>query len=94
MTDLRGAAAVVVRADPLERALAVVLRLAGDDDIAVVDDGEHRVLRLEGGAPAVPALTRALVAEDVDVLEIRTVERSLEEVFFQLTGGHPGMEAA
>jgi hypothetical protein len=33
-------------------------------------------------------LTRALVAEDVDVWEIRTEERSLEEVFFQLTQNH------
>ena len=41
----------------------------------------------EGGATVVPALTRELVAEDVDVREIRTVERSLEEVFFEMTGG-------
>jgi hypothetical protein len=34
----------------------------------------------------VPALTRELVAEDVEVREIRTVERSLEEVFFEMTG--------
>jgi hypothetical protein len=27
------------------------------------------------------------VAEDVEVREIRTVERSLEEVFFEMTGG-------
>jgi ABC-2 type transport system ATP-binding protein len=84
VTDLRGAAAVVVRADPLDRALAVAMRVAGDDAVAVLDDG--RGLRLEGGAPVVPALTRELVAEDVDVREIRTVERSLEEVFFELTG--------
>jgi ABC-2 type transport system ATP-binding protein len=83
--DLRGAAAVVLRADPLDRALAVAMRVAGDDAVAVVDDG--RAVRLEGGAPVVPALTRALVAEDVEVREIRTVERSLEEVFFEMTGG-------
>jgi len=83
--DLRGAAAVVLRAEPLDRALAVAMRVAGDDAVAVVDDG--RAVRLEGGAPVVPALTRALVAEDVEVREIRTVERSLEEVFFEMTGG-------
>jgi hypothetical protein len=33
----------------------------------------------------VPTLARALVAEDVDVREIRTVERSLEEVFLEMT---------
>jgi ABC-type multidrug transport system ATPase subunit len=84
VADLRGAAAVVLRADPLDRALAVAMRVAGDDAVAVVDDG--RAVRLEGGAAVVPALTRELVAEDVDVREIRTVERSLEEVFFEMTG--------
>ena len=83
--DLRGAAAVVLRAEPLDRALAVAMRVAGDDAVALVDDG--RAVRLEGGAPVVPALTRELVAEDVEVREIRTVERSLEEVFFEMTGG-------
>jgi ABC-2 type transport system ATP-binding protein len=85
VADLRGAAAVVLRAEPLDRALAVAMRVAGDDAVAVVDDG--RAVRLEGGAPMVPALTRELVAEDVDVHEIRSVERSLEEVFFEMTEG-------
>jgi ABC-2 type transport system ATP-binding protein len=85
VAELRGAAAVVLRAEPLDRALAVAMRVAGDDAVAVVDDG--RAVRLEGGAPVVPALTRELVAEDVEVREIRTVERSLEEVFFEMTGG-------
>jgi len=87
---LRGSAAVLVRADPLDRALAVAMRVAGDDAVAVVEDGS--ALRLEGGAQVVPALTRELVAEDVDVREIRTVERSLEEVFFEMTG--PGSTGA
>jgi ABC-type multidrug transport system ATPase subunit len=86
VTELRGATAVLVRADPLDRALAVALRVAGDDAVAVVDDG--RAVRVEGGTPVVPVLTRELVAEDVDVREIRTVERSLEEVFFEMTGAH------
>ena len=85
VAELRGDAAVLLRADPLDRALAVALRVAGDDAVAVVDDG--RAVRLDGGALAVPALIRELVAEDVDVREIRTVERSLEEVFFEMTGG-------
>ncbi|MEU2350829.1 ABC transporter ATP-binding protein [Modestobacter sp. NPDC049651] len=83
VADLRGEAAVLLRADPLDRALAVAMRVAGDDAVAVADDG--RALRLAGGAPVVPALVRALVAEDVVVREVRTVERSLEEVFFEMT---------
>jgi ABC-2 type transport system ATP-binding protein len=84
VADLRGASAVLLRADPLDRALAVAMRVAGDDAVALVDDG--RAVRVEGGTPVVPALTRELVAEDVEVREIRTVERSLEEVFFEMTG--------
>jgi ABC-type multidrug transport system ATPase subunit len=84
VAGLRGQAAVLLRADPLDRALAVAMRVAGDDAVAVVDDG--RAVRVEGGGPVVPVLTRALVAEDVEVREIRTVERSLEEVFFEMTG--------
>jgi ABC-2 type transport system ATP-binding protein len=89
VAELRGGAVVLLRADPLDRALTVALRVAGDDAVAVVDDG--RALRLDGATP-VPALVRALVAEDVDVREVRSVERSLEEVFLELTGG-PGAPA-
>jgi ABC-2 type transport system ATP-binding protein len=91
VADLRGAVAVLVRAEPLERALAVAMRVAGDDAVAVVDVGTTSGLRLEIGASAVPALTRELVTDGVDVLEIRPVERSLEEVFFEMTGPEPRM---
>ncbi|RBY82547.1 ABC transporter ATP-binding protein [Geodermatophilus sp. TF02-6] len=85
VAELRGATAVLVRAEPLDAALAVAMRVAGDDAVAVVGEGHDSGLRLQAGAPVVPELTRALVAEDVDVLEIRPVERSLEEVFFEMT---------
>jgi ABC-type multidrug transport system ATPase subunit len=88
VAGLRGDTAVLLRAEPLDRALAVAMRVAGTDAVAVVGDREDRALRLAGGPDLVPMLTRALVAEDVDVWEIRTEERSLEEVFFQLTQDH------
>jgi ABC-type multidrug transport system ATPase subunit len=86
VSDLRGAGSVLLRAEPLDRALAVALRAAGDDAVSVVGEGAARALRLDGLTDAVPALTRELVAGGVDVLEIRTVERSLEDVFFEMTG--------
>ena len=43
-------------------------------------------MRLHAGPELVPQLTRELVAEGVDVLEVRNVERSLEEVFLAMTG--------
>ncbi|MGY1605433.1 hypothetical protein [Geodermatophilus sp. SYSU D00815] len=60
------------------------MRFAGDDTVAVVDDG--RAVRLDAASSVVPPFTRELVGEDVDVREIRTVERSLEEIFFAMTG--------
>ena len=41
-----------------------------------------------------PDLTRALVAADVDVHEISPVERSLEEVFFEMTSAAPALEVS
>jgi ABC-type multidrug transport system ATPase subunit len=89
VAELRGGTSILLRAEPLDRALAVAMRVAGTDAVAVVGDRENRTVRLLPGLPdLVPVLTRALVAEDVDVREIRTQERSLEEVFFQLTQDH------
>jgi ABC-2 type transport system ATP-binding protein len=102
VAELRGATAVLVRAEPLDRALAVAMRMGGDDAVEVVDGprvDRHRIgaggeawLRLHVDPSVVPALTRELVADGVDVLEIKTIERSLEEVFFEMTG--PGARDA
>jgi ABC-2 type transport system ATP-binding protein len=78
--ELRGAGGLRVRAEPLSTALDVSRRLAGDD---VTVDGGALLLRVDPGRAA--EVTRALVAADVDVHEIRPVERSLEEVFFEMT---------
>ncbi|TDC81714.1 ATP-binding cassette domain-containing protein [Actinomadura sp. 7K507] len=78
--ELRGAGGLRVRAEPVEKALAVSTRLLGDE-VTVADGALH--LRVDPGRAA--ELTRALVAEDIDVHEIRPVERSLEEVFFEMT---------
>ena len=78
--DLRGAGGLRVRAEPVDTALAVSTRLAGDD--VTVTDG---ALHLSVDPARAAELTRALVAAGVDVHEIRPVERSLEEVFFEMT---------
>ena len=57
-----------------------------------VDLGVTEVRRTAGGGLEVtvgadrnPAIIRALVAADIDVHEIRSTERTLEEVFFEMT---------
>ncbi|HEY7101107.1 MAG TPA: ABC transporter ATP-binding protein [Mycobacteriales bacterium] len=81
VADLRGATGIRLVAHPLDRALAVAMRVAGDDAVEV--DGP--VLRLSGPAAQAPELARALVADGIDIRELTPVERSLEDVFFDLT---------
>ena len=82
VAELRGAATLHVRATPEDGALAVAMRLAGDDGVRRTERG---ALELDLPATAAPELTRALVAAGLDVHEVSASERSLEEVFFQMT---------
>jgi ABC-2 type transport system ATP-binding protein len=84
VAELRGTTTLVVRADPLDVALAVSTRLAGDD--AVVLDGDR--LRLDVDPSLAAPLVRELVGAGVDVHEVAASERSLEDVFFELTADH------
>ncbi|PSK97218.1 ABC-2 type transport system ATP-binding protein [Haloactinopolyspora alba] len=83
VTELRGTAALFVRAEPVDRALAVAMQVAGDDAVRLDDDG----IRLDAGDESAPRLARALVEAGVDLYEIRASERSLEDVFFEMTSG-------
>jgi ABC-type multidrug transport system ATPase subunit len=90
VAELRGATAVQLRARPLDRALAVAMRVSGDDAVEIVRGGVHgeedEALRVHAAPELIPQLTRELVTEGIDVLEVRIVERSLEEVFLAMTG--------
>jgi ABC-type multidrug transport system ATPase subunit len=81
VADLRGSASLRLRAEPADRALAVAMRVAGDDAVRLVSDR----LVLDLSASAAPDLVRALVRDGIDVYEITSVERTLEEVFFEMT---------
>ncbi|QWF23080.1 ABC transporter ATP-binding protein [Nocardioides sp. LMS-CY] len=84
VADLRGSASLRLRAEPVDRALAVAMRVAGDDGVRVL--GDELVLELP--ATAAPGLVRDLVAARVDVHEVASRERTLEEVFFEMTTTH------
>jgi len=81
VSDLRGGASLTVRGLPVDRALAVAMRVAGDDGVRV--EGDRLLLDL--GPEEAPRLTRALVEGGVEVYEVRGIERTLEEVFFEMT---------
>ncbi|TDD67184.1 ABC transporter ATP-binding protein [Jiangella aurantiaca] len=81
VAELRGASTLLVRAQPVELALSVSMQVAGDDAVQLTDAG----VRLELPEDRAPELARALVAAGADIHEIRPSERSLEDVFFEMT---------
>ena len=85
VSELRGGASLAVRALPLDRALAVAMRVAGDDGVHL--DGERMLVDLT--PDRAPELVRELVAGGVQVHEVGSVERSLEDVFFEMTRNEP-----
>ncbi len=82
VAELRGASSVLVRAEPVDDAVSVLERLYGERTAQVRDDG---TVRVAVGTEHSPELTRTLVQSGVEVHEVRPVERSLEEVFFEMT---------
>src|SRR3954452_11088042 len=81
VAQLRGGSALAVRGEPVDRAIAIAMALAGDDGVHV--DGDRMLVDL--GPDHAPELVRELVAGGVAVHEVTSVERTLEEVFFEMT---------
>jgi len=80
--ELRGRGSVLVRAAPLAAAQERAERLLGTGRVQVLDG----TLRLQSDPADAPRITRELVLAGVEVSEIRPVERTLEDVFLELTG--------
>jgi ABC-2 type transport system ATP-binding protein len=79
--ELRGQEELVIRAAPPAEARALLGRLFGADTIHL-DDG---TLRVKVEPERASEVNRALVEAGISVSELRTAERALEDVFFQLT---------
>jgi ABC-2 type transport system ATP-binding protein len=82
VADLQGASSLLVRAAPPERAEAVLKSTLGGEEIRRTADGG---LAVATDPDRTPVVVRALVRAGIDVHEIRPVERTLEEVFFEMT---------
>ncbi|WP_460463384.1 ABC transporter ATP-binding protein [Arthrobacter pigmenti] len=80
--DLRGASAIRVAASPVEAAEQVAQGLFGAGATSRAQDGS---LQLDVDAARSGEVTAALVHAGVEVQEIRPVERTLEEVFLEMT---------
>jgi ABC-2 type transport system ATP-binding protein len=90
VSELRGGRRLRIVASPMDRALAIAMRLAGEDGVGVEGDAVLVDLPPE----QTPAVVRALVTEGLDVHEAAVSERTLEEVFFEMTESGLRPEAA
>ena len=84
--DLLGEEGVLVRAQPLDQAEQMLATMFGPEAISRLDGALHLKVKPERSTD----INRQLVAAGVGVSELRPFERSLEEVFFQLTGEKQG----
>ena len=85
MEDLRGReGGLLVRAEPLEEATRVAEDLPEVEEATQAADG---MLRLVADPAHAAEINAGLVNAGMRVSELRPVERSLEEMFLELTGG-------
>jgi len=87
VAELRGGRRLRVVATPVDKALAIAMRIAGEDAVQLDRDA----VLLDVAAEEMPQVVRALVTEGLDVHEATVSERTLEDVFFEMTetGLHP-----
>jgi ABC-type multidrug transport system ATPase subunit len=85
--EIRGGVQLIVRAEPADRAQAILASAVGADYVNVQADGAFS-LRINPDQAGV--VNRHLVMSGITVIEFRTAERSLEEVFMELTGTESG----
>lgn len=79
--ELRGAAGLIVQADPVDRAARVIERIYGPGRLRM-DDGS---ILVEANPAGAPDLARELVAAGVNIFALEPRQRTLEEVFLTLT---------
>lgn len=87
--ELRGPGALLIRADPTEKAVRVAEGLSEVDEVEVRKDG---AIRLAVDPNKSLEISHKLAGAGVRVGEIRSEQRSLEEVFLELTEEHTEKE--
>lgn len=83
VAELRGVASLLLRAEPMEVAFPAVRAVVGERAAILTASG----IRIEGVDGTAPAVARAVIDAGADLLELRRDEKSLEEVFFEMTSG-------
>src|SRR4029079_6673339 len=87
-----GARSLAIRlaSSPSPDAIAALRRLAGIDAVEAADG----VLRVRATDPEsiAPAVVRSLVSAGGDIVEVRVDRTSLEQIYFDVMGVHPGAD--
>ena len=86
--ELRGAATLTIRAEPTETAMNVLAGEAGAENVKLQPDGSFN---LKVDPKRASDLNRRLVQAGVEVSELHASEKSLEDVFIELTGTESGL---
>lgn len=86
--QLRGAATLAVRGTPEETTKAVLIAEVGAENVTAMGDATFSV-RVELQRTA--EINKLLVQAGVSVTELRADERSLEDIFMELTGTEGGL---
>jgi ABC-2 type transport system ATP-binding protein len=84
--ELVGEEGVLVKAQPVEQAQDVLTRMFGPEAVSRQNGSIHLKIKPENSIE----INRQLMNAGVGVSELRPYERSLEDVFFQLTGEKQG----
>ena len=86
--QLRGAATLAVRGTPEETAKAILIAEAGAENVTAMGDATFSV---KMDLLRTAEINRHLVQGGVSVTELRADERSLEDIFMELTGTEGGL---
>jgi len=86
--ELRGAATLTVRTEPAAAAASVLNGEVGPENVKLLQDGSYSV---KVDLKRTAEINRRLVQAGADVTELRATERSLEDVFMELTGTEAGL---
>jgi ABC-type multidrug transport system ATPase subunit len=85
--EIRGGSQLTVRAQPMDLARRVLEEAVGAENVTVRDGAFS--LKVDKGQTA--GIAKRLVTAGVDLTELRPGERSLEDVFMELTGTEGGL---
>jgi ABC-2 type transport system ATP-binding protein len=88
VAELRGAARLTVRAEPVAQAQALLAAGLGAENVSISADGS---LALQVDLARTAEINRKLVEAGLAVTELRATTQSLEEVFMELTGSEGGL---